>query len=101
MVKKLTVIMVALLFAFSITAIAFAADKTTDVPAKPEKAAPAMGEKKAGPQGAMKKDTTTDQGEKKVTKTKKAKKAKTVKKAKKAKKAKKPASALPEETPKY
>jgi predicted 2-oxoglutarate/Fe(II)-dependent dioxygenase YbiX len=94
MVKRLTVIMVALLFAFSITAIAFAADKTTDVPAKPEKAAPAMGEKKAGPQGAMKKDTT-DQGEKKVTKTKKAKKAKKVKKAKKAKKAKKPASALP------
>jgi Spy/CpxP family protein refolding chaperone len=95
MVKKLTVIMVALLFTFSMTATAFAADKKTDVPAKPEKAAPAMGEKKAESQGVMKKDAT-DQGEKKVTKTKKAKKTKKVKKAKKAKK---PASALPGEKP--
>jgi hypothetical protein len=81
--KKVVAVSVAILFAFSITAVAFAAETP-----KTEQAAPKIGEKKAEMPVVEKKEVA-EKETKKVHKTKKAKKAKKVKKTKKTKKAKK------------
>jgi len=86
--KKFVSIIVVLLFAFSITAIAFAVENPAETPSKVEKSSPTLGEKKTQSPAMIKKEGKEET--KKICKTKKVHKAKKVKSTKKINKAKKP-----------
>ena len=82
MMNKFMSTLVAFIFAFSITAIAFAVENPAETPSKVEKGSPTMGEKKQQSPAMMKKEDKGKQA-KKVHKAKKVKNSKKIKKAKK------------------
>ena len=90
MMNKFVSTLVAFIFAFSITAMAFAVENPAETSSKVEKSSPTLGEKKTQSPAMMKKE-----GKEETKKIHKTKKVKSTKKIKKTKKPIKKSSAVP------